>query len=79
MGKLPSFQIGIVSPGNYYLLFSRPCKHGTTTLSIMKLSIMTLNIKTLNIMKLSITTFSIKTLSIRGLYVTISISDSQNK
>jgi hypothetical protein len=89
MGKLPSFQIGIASRGNYYLLFSRPCKHGTTTLSIMKLSIktfsimklsiMTLSIKTLNIMKLSLTTFSIKTLSIGGLYVTISISDSQHK
>jgi hypothetical protein len=45
------------------------CVKGDTTLSIMTLSITTFSMKTL----------SIKTLSIRGLYVTLSISDSQHK
>ncbi len=46
---------------------------GATTLSIMTLSVTTLSITTL-----IITTFSIMTLNIRGLFVTFSISDSQD-
>jgi hypothetical protein len=43
------------------------------------LSIMTLSITTLSIMILSITTFNIITLSIMGLFVTLSIIDTQHK
>jgi hypothetical protein len=52
---------------------------GAATLSITALSIKTFSITTLTITALSIKTFSITTLSVRGLYVTLSISDSQHK
>jgi hypothetical protein len=49
-------------------------KVGATTLRLMTFSIMTFSIMTFSIM-----TFSIMTLSIKGLYVTISINDTDHK
>ena len=53
---------------------------GGTTLSITTLSITTFSIMTLSITTLSIMTLRIKlrTLSIRGLYVAVSIKDTQH-
>ncbi len=48
------------------------------TLSIATFSIMTLSITTFSIMTLSIATFSIMTLNIMGLFVTLSINDTQH-
>ncbi len=48
------------------------------TLSIMTFSIMTLSITTFSVMTLSITTFSEMTPNMKGLFVTLSINDTQH-
>jgi len=47
-------------------------------LSVITLSIKTFSIMTLSIMTLSITTFSLMTFSMKGLYVTLSVNDTQH-
>ncbi len=59
-------------------LSSRSRIHGAMTLSITTLSITTLSITTLSITALSITPLSIMTLNIMGLFMTLSIDDTQH-